>query len=132
MTTTRESFASLLVPVGGDYGASPGSPVQLLHPDDGSHQLHEGFTTLWRSLEADDARDAGLAFGRLLASRCLIKGQRDVEKQIRSILADVGQADNWQNQELLEAIRRRIFRLFSFSGKQLVRFARGLLVTDNA
>ena len=86
----------------------------LLHPDEG--RLHVGFRALQRSLAADDIQDAALAFGQLLASRELIEGQRDVEKQIRSILADVGQADNWQNQELLAALRRRIYRLFSFSG----------------
>ena len=98
----------------------------LLHPDEGS--LNAGFTVLWSSLETDNARDAGLVAGQLLASRELIKGQRDVEKQIRSILAEVGQADNWRNQELLAELRRRIFRVFSFSGGQIERFARGVLL----
>jgi len=126
MTTNRVSFA-LLLGMGSDdsLATSIGSPKDLLHPE-GS--LYAGFCALQRSLAADGLQDTALAFGRLLASRGLIKGQRDVEKQIRSILAEVGQADNWRNQELLALVRRRIFRLFSFSGKQIERFASGLLL----
>ena len=47
------------------HGAIDGCPSELLHPDEGS--LNAGFGELWRSLAADDLRDAALAFGRQLA-----------------------------------------------------------------